>query len=322
MRTKLHFIIIGVQKGGSTWLAKSLRKHAEVGFVPGGFTMFERSDFDAMEVADKVDALMQDAAAAPCVGLKRTFFSDERVPGRLHRLFPDVKLIVALRDPIERAVSSYFQTLTTGRLPIQTFDQWYTSFRNCGPVTQWPGEPAIIDEGMYAKHLQNWWQHFDRSQMLVLQSSQLKADRAGSLKTIGEFLGLKAPFDDVDVSQSSYPGVYSLTHQRIARLLQPLYMQRTDDERMRKHRIGALSKVVRRIVVLGIERRILLPMFKRPQPEVQPAVRRPLAEHYRDDIERLQHLLGWDLSHWSTVRTLREIDELIDTGKPATSSAK
>ncbi|MCS3824361.1 sulfotransferase [Salinibacter ruber] len=114
------FAIIGAQKSATTFLQRCLQAHPEV-FIPAG----ELADFEDPQYADfEIDQFKQHFAPgqdAAAVGLKRpSYLHEPNVPERLAHHLPDLKLIVALRDPIERPSRRIFTTCAKVLLPCGT----------------------------------------------------------------------------------------------------------------------------------------------------------------------------------------------------------
>lgn len=109
------------------------------------------------------------------------------VPERMARLLPDVRLIVMLRDPADRAYSAY------------NFYKWYygedRTFEDAIAQDMDGTETRIIrtylEHGHYADHLERWFEHYPREQFLVLHDAEMRADLQGTMDRVWDFLGLR-----------------------------------------------------------------------------------------------------------------------------------
>jgi hypothetical protein len=123
------------------------------------------------------------------------------VPGRVASLYPDMRLIALLRDPIDRAYSQYHNArLMSGEtLPFEEaieaeeervqreFDRVLadpTYFSR--PYMQF----AYLHKSLYADQLERWLEHFSREQLLVLTTDELKRDRDAVFRRVSQFLEL------------------------------------------------------------------------------------------------------------------------------------
>jgi hypothetical protein len=119
-----------------------------------------------------------------------------------------MKLIVLLRDPVDRAYSHYQHMVRTGKepLPFEAAIDAEAS-RLVGELERLAqGRPApggtgrggalknhsYIARSQYAPQLQDWLRHFDRSQLLVLKAEQVFAEPGSALDMTARFLGLEA----------------------------------------------------------------------------------------------------------------------------------
>lgn len=132
------------------------------------------------------------------------------VPERVARDLPGVKIIVLLRDPVDRAISHYHHELKRGleRLDIsEALDAEPTRLR--GEYERLLNEPhyhsmlrrhfSYIDRGRYAEQLERWMAHIDREQMLILPAEPFFTDPATTYRRVLEHIGLD-PFVPDDLS--------------------------------------------------------------------------------------------------------------------------
>ena len=177
------FLVIGAQKSGTTSLFRYLQGHPDV-FLPDwkepGFFVEEQTWSRGIEW---YEAQFAGARGAGAVGEASTtytmfpFFLG--VPERIKGLLPDVRLIYVLRDPVARMRSAYIHALSSGaeRRPIRE---------------------ALLESAtylavsQYALQIEQYLEHFDRSRLLVVFSSELERQPATALDGIFEFLGVPA----------------------------------------------------------------------------------------------------------------------------------
>ena len=123
------------------------------------------------------------------------------VPGRVADLLPDVRLIVLLRDPVERAYSHFKERRTEGREPLEFAAALAAEDeRTAGERERLIAEPGYFSEafdwwsyrarGRYLEHLQPWLDRFDRGQLLCMASETLYRDPAASYARVLDFVGL------------------------------------------------------------------------------------------------------------------------------------
>lgn len=131
-----------------------------------------------------------------------SYLSHRWAPARVARLLPNAKLIVALRNPVDRAYSQ-FQMSRWERL--ETFERFEEAIawehERLRPELErverdprynsWPlGVWSYLHRSRYAQHLQRWLDLFSPEQFLFLRSEDMFADPRGTLELVDRFLGL------------------------------------------------------------------------------------------------------------------------------------
>jgi hypothetical protein len=120
-------------------------------------------------------------------------------PARLAALLPEVRLVVILRDPVERAYS-HFQHETALGFEALGFEEALDreDARLAGEYERMEREPyyhshafqhhSYVRRGMYADQLRRWLEHFPRRQVLVVRSEDFYADSAAVYREVLGFL--------------------------------------------------------------------------------------------------------------------------------------
>jgi hypothetical protein len=125
------------------------------------------------------------------------------VPGRVAEHLPGVKLIVLLRDPVQRAYSQYQHEVARG-FETLPFEQAIESepARLAPEIERLQAEPlynsfshqhhSYLARGRYAEQLARWRSLFPAEQLLVLSSERFFAAPAASFRRVLDFLELPA----------------------------------------------------------------------------------------------------------------------------------
>lgn len=200
-----HFIVIGAQKAGTTWLWSMLRQH------PGTSLPREKEIhyFGSAELYAKGDDWyyrhFEDCDPRKIIGEASTsYFYDQVpywhnpsdriefddalpvIPELISRALPDVKYIVLLRDPVHRAISAYSHWMKQGRLSPRL---------GLKRVAIERPKMRILEYGYYAKYLETWLSQIppQRFRILIFED-QVKGHWADTLKETYEYLGLDPAF--------------------------------------------------------------------------------------------------------------------------------
>lgn len=132
------------------------------------------------------------------------YLLDPRVPDRASRLLPETRIIVLIRDPIERAYSHYWHNrrLGTERLSFEDAlesepDRIDAHMRRLMSGSEEPAPKeflrySYVERGRYSSQLERWFEFIARNRVLILRSEEFYADTDHSFQKILAFLGLPA----------------------------------------------------------------------------------------------------------------------------------
>jgi hypothetical protein len=210
---ELDFIIIGVQKGGTTALWNLLRSHSRIAMPNAKETpLFFLSPEEIPEALDVVveraagerdgDVRIGKAATQYMMGLNGT--SVETVSERIARFLPGVRLIALLRDPIERAVSHYRMSVRRGFESRDLDAAVEESLRpeSLAHAREDPTETnSYLVQGEYARILRFYWKRFPEGQIHVASTAELEHRPGEVLDRVLSFLALPPGYrpDDLGV---------------------------------------------------------------------------------------------------------------------------
>jgi hypothetical protein len=150
---------------------------------------------------------------------------------------------------------------------------------------------AYFRGGLYAAQLDAYFRSFPRERFHVMLFDDLRSDFVGTIRGLLGFLGVDA---DADIS----PVVGNRASAPRAAALNRWLRSRS--------RLGRLIKSRLPPRALSYVRRALRGPFLKPftYPPIDPDTARELRARYRPDIERLEGMLGRDLSHWYAPRSI------------------
>jgi hypothetical protein len=206
------FLILGVQKAGTTALYAYLRWHPQV----TGPSWKEVSFFDRhyRRGVPWYRGHFPVRSAGRVVGeASPGYLFHPLAPERVKATVPGAKLIVLLRDPVDRALSHYHHEVALGREPLSFEDALDAEEeRTRGEEERLVEQPNYFSQawwdytyaarGRYAEQLERWLAVFPAEQLLVLASEELAREPARLYAEVLAFLG--APPHDLD----AYPRVY------------------------------------------------------------------------------------------------------------------
>ncbi|KZR61793.1 sulfotransferase [Prochlorococcus sp. MIT 1303] len=192
------FLGLGVQKGGTTSLYRLLTHHPGV-FLPQWKELHYFSLHHGLGDAWYADFFAK-AKEDQCAGeITPYYIFHPLAPGRIKALVPHVKLIVLLRDPVERALSQLFHSQRLGLEPLELEEALAAEAERLALA-----EPAVMAGERHPSHqehsylarsryelqLARYQALFPAEQLLLLRSEDLFADTQSIWVTLQTFLGL------------------------------------------------------------------------------------------------------------------------------------
>ena len=215
------------------------------------------------------------------------------VAARIREAVPDARVMVILRQPVDRAYSKFTQMRKDGCEPLADFVE---ALRAEPDRIRRGWSPAwhYLARGRYHAQLLPWFEQFSRDRLHVMLYDDLEADPIAVLRSAYRFLGVDEAFQpDISVRLLEYEGVVDVPRTRFGDwLLNYTNPFKSAFNRMVPGR--GLRKPVRRML-LALNRRGRRRWTREPLPL---ELRRELTETFRADIERLEALTGRDLGSW------------------------
>ncbi|NET04135.1 MAG: sulfotransferase [Symploca sp. SIO2B6] len=296
-----NFLIIGAQKAGTTSLYHYLDQHPQIYMSPEkepGFFDFEGEkinfcgpgDQDVYShVSTSIEAysrLFKDAANKIAIGEATTWYLySQKAPECIKHYIPDVKLIVILRNPVDRAYSSFMHAIRDSREPLSDFTQALLE-EEVRIKNNWEYLWRYQDMGFYSVQLKRYFEKFDHSQIKIYLYEDLNTNPKELLRDIFRFLG---------VDETHIPEVFTRLNISGPR------KNKTLDAFLRDK--NPVKNFLKPFFPVGVRKRVANYLrtnnFVKSQCPLD--VRRELIEVFRKDIFELQNLIQRDLSPWLEV---------------------
>ena len=186
------FLGIGVEKAATSWIYACLYEHPEL-CLP-----IKEIDFFNDEVLySKGLTWYKSIFQQRCENQKKFFgefstsyFYSKEAPQRIHQNLPDTKLIICLRDPINRAFSNYINDIKAGAI------EKTTSFE-----TAIKTQSYYLEQGKYKEQFQRYFQYFKEEQFLILIYEDIANDPLGFIQKIYSFLNVDHNFNPPTLTQ-------------------------------------------------------------------------------------------------------------------------
>lgn len=201
---KPSFIGIGAQKCASTWVHRVLQDHPQVAASELKELNFFSYNYD--RGFQWYENHFHGAPHAAVGEISPSYFYDLAAPQRAYRYNPNFRIIVTLRDPVERAYSNHLHEL---RIRNYTGD-------NLSFEAGLANNPMYIEQSRYATHIKRWLSIFDASQMLILLQEEIKTEPSEQARRLYEFLNIdtshRSEFIHARVNKSQQPRIGALDY--------------------------------------------------------------------------------------------------------------
>jgi len=212
-----NFIIIGSQRCGTTSLYTYLAEHPQI-LTP----IKKEMDFFSWHFHRGIDWYLAHFPLMPQGGefvtgeASPSYFDCREAPKRLYSAFPEAKLIVLLRNPVDRAISHFYRLKGLnweGRSLDRAISDEIERL-NQNPEYIIGEEPGnYLARGRYIEFIKNWLDFFPRKQLLILKSEDFYAGAAATVKQVLEFLDL--PVYQLPEYQNANPGFYPRVNESV-----------------------------------------------------------------------------------------------------------
>jgi hypothetical protein len=246
-----------------------------------GFTSGPVADWkDYLRLFDRVKDEIAAGEATPM------YLWSPTAPSNIRARCPDAKILMILRNPIDRAFAQHVHTLSVSRTPITFREHIEAALRTSGRRI---GELyPFLEFGFYSNQVERYLALFGRERVMVRLYDHFMTDPFGLFREVFSFLGVDAEFQP-DIGTRHMTARVPRSH-LVNCLLPP---------------DGGRAAIARRFPP-ALRRRLDFTLFRDRSTLKMPASDREfLVSFYRSDVERLSDLLGVDLRCWLDDRYVR-----------------
>lgn len=294
---KPNFFIVGAAKSGTSSLDKYLGQHPDVYIPPKKEAHFYSiPDFPATFLGPGDDgmnqytirdqsvynALFDDVAGEKAIGESSVFYL--YYPGTAQRIYdelPDAKIIIMLRNPVDRAFSAYMHLIRDEREHV-SFEE---SLANEEKHKQNHFEPMWYyrELGLYSEQVKRYVDLFGQKQVKVIIFEEFARNPVKGVQEVARFLGVSDDFipdtsvrhNESGVPKSRWLYNFISRPNGLKEIVKPLFPAAV------RERLGNQAKS------MVLERA-----------SMSSDTRASLSAYFESDISELERLLQRDLSIW------------------------
>jgi len=279
---RLDFIGIGVQRAATTWVFRCLEEHPSVrgalvandkelnffnhDFYKGYHWYHAQFEFGPWKTGE----------------FSVLYFCDNNVPERIHHYNPDIKLLLCLRNPVDRAFSHHLHEIMRNRLPKNLY----------GFSDALKHNPSYIEMGRYATQLEHYLKLFTLSQIHVILLDDITSKPATVMRNLFRFLEVDDKF-----SPSLLEKRVNISHKYKSRIL----------DNLMRHAPRIIEEILGNRLYNAIKLSKLPPLIRSfNEAEFPKSItnslsleeRKYLCEIFSEENRRLADYIKRDLSNW------------------------
>lgn len=278
------FLVIGAPRSGTTTLHAVLDSAPSICMSavkePRYFHSSDEFLFFSGRVSDTSEYLKLWNGCSPSQlkgEVSPTYFHDPSCPAAVKATIPSARLVLILRNPVDRAISHFhFREKRTGKSGITLAEA--IDVAESGRPDDYENR-YLLEPGFFGRHLRRWLELFDAGQIKILMLERLNGDFLAEMEALFAFLGL--PAEDVIDLHEQKRNSSSLPRFRAAGWLMQAGFAR---------RLVRLLRAERLAVSLGGK----LLMKKAEYAAASTADRARLFRIYQEDIRQFEELTGLD----------------------------
>ncbi|ARN74087.1 sulfotransferase family protein [Oceanicoccus sagamiensis] len=275
-----NFIIIGAAKAGTTALYHYLGAHPAVFMSPiketnyfaweEALSLSDRKHLFPVSNIDDYTQLFESSANATAIGEASPLYLESPIAAyNIHQQIPKAKLIVSLRNPVERAISGYLMHVRSGKINLDLNHQF-------------TADEHYVNAGFYHENLNRFYDLFPRENIHVSLYETFNKNPEKIINDLYSFVDVDTNFQP-DLREKHNIGQVPknptlnkwLRNRKLKQLAQDYFP-------------GFLKKAGKFILNKNMSAR----------PDFSRETKLKLLELYKQDIEKTQQLTGLDLSQW------------------------
>jgi Sulfotransferase family len=269
-----NFLIVGAPKAGTTSLYDYLRPHPEI-FLPHlkepRFFCYRGQDnpyYYPVRTLAEYEALYDGVTNETAIGDTSAFYFEfDDTPGRIHAAIPDARIVVTLREPVQRSFSIYhMQDRDTGR------------HQGRGFLEALEHDPTI--RKLYYPSLKPYYELFGRDRIRIILFEELSDDTLATVQDLFGWLGVSRDFVP-NLKISNPGGVPKL------RLLHDVLIDTRVRDFARRFVPAPLVQAAKDVRSANLRKHVMTE-----------EEREKGYAWFEEDLLRTQELIGIDLSRW------------------------
>ncbi len=185
------FLYIGASKAGSSWIFECLKEHPEAFVPPAKDLHFFHLQYE--KGIEWYESFFKKGEGIKTIGeLSHDYFLFEHVADKIKAYQPDIKLLVSLREPVEKMISSYHYAKRTYLKENVSFEDFFFHHERYQKSHY---QNMHKETAQYFQNLQPFYERFPRENILVVFFDELKESPHIFIQKIYHFLEIDDTFE-------------------------------------------------------------------------------------------------------------------------------
>jgi hypothetical protein len=309
-----NFFVVGAAKAGSTSVYNYLYQHPDVYMSPVKEPHYFASDMDTGHFRDNYKPVMNKDLTAYLEGdmkepvfqayirewsqyiklfknvknetaigeVSNSYLYSSTAAKNIHDKIPGAKIVIILRNPVDRAFSHFIMDLRTG----YTEPPFMNSLKKdmALPLKGWGVSNLYVEIGLYYEQVKRYMELFPQGQLHIVLFDDFKKNTAGEMKKIFSFLGVN-PGVAINYNES-----YNESTLPRNKIIGGLYK----NKKLRERITGLIPKALKKQFKKAVLTNKTLPVITEEERSFLEAI-------FYNDVSHLSNLIGRDLSSWQHV---------------------
>ena len=282
-----NFFVVGAPRSGTTSLYEYL-KHTKGVFMspvkePNHFAVSASNDIFLTEIIRKKSkylSLFKNVKDEIAVGeASPSYLRDPKASNLIHQFVPKARIIIMLRDPVDRSFSTYLHYISMGKVNLPFPEAIKKALESKDTFPE-----ALIGASLYYEQVKRYLQIFGSKQVKIIIFEEFVKDTRTSLKEILEFLNIDS--EPPDIIENIYNPFTVPRGKLVAQLISNKIIREAGKNLLPRSITPKLKKIFDK---------------NAPKPKISAEDRNFLEDFFRDDVKKLQELLDRPLS-WHTAK--------------------
>ena len=286
---KPNLFIVGFPKCGTTTLAKRLSIHTSIFlsdrkelqyFDSKYFSLKMNGPGDEKPIVDNLDDYLekyQGRSEPYLIDATPSYILEDQVAKDIYKFNRDARIIIMIRNPVERAFSNYAHLVRDQREEYSFKDALEAEEERRNK--NWSSFWGYKDSSFYYNRIKNYFDIFGPNRVIVLTSEELKHDQKKTIDVIIDWLGLEKQniYSNVSYNKSGSPNIVLKTvnifkKNRLIKKIGKRMISKESFERFKSNNLKSL--------------------------EIDETSYDVLKKEFKKDIQSVEKLTGKNLSNW------------------------